>query len=558
MSGRFATAVSLLLFQASASIATAGPLVINEVLYDPGGADAGREFVEIYNAGDAAIDLGAVELETGDGASAGSWRRAWTGPGGVRLEPGSFWSIGEESVVPPPQSVVDLDLQNGPDACRLILDGTVVDLVGWGAHEHAEYYRGTPADDVSGVSLGRVPDGEDSGDNGLDFAALDPPSPGEPNAFAFDLSLPLSGVVREPALPDAPGRCVWRITAVNAGLEPAAGASVRLEGGAAPAERSLPALEPGESATVEMDDALSAPGVAERLVCLAWPADTHASNDSLRVRFRAGPGPLLINEIAYAPPQGSPEWIEIVNASAAPVDPSGWSLGDSHDEPATLPEGVPAIPPGGFLVVSETPLSGVGTAVALDGWPSLNNTRQAGLSYADRLRLADREGLLSDEVAYAPDWGGGAGVTLERVSHLLPSRDASSWGSSAAADGGTPGASNSIAVAVRGSGGVSAEPSPFSPDEDGDDDRSLIAVEVPVESVAGSARIFDLAGRELRDLGALSRGRSRVIWDGRDAGGRIVPLGAYVVVASGRSRDGSSWRLCGQVVVASPLARARR
>lgn len=547
------SAVALIALLAAGRGAGAGSLVINEVLYDPAGADAGLEFVEILNAGTTPIDLGLLRLETGDGASAGAWRLEWTGLPGVPLEPGRYWCIGEESVEPPPDAVTDLDLQNGPDACRLVLDGTVCDVVGWGAHTLSEFYRGSPAEDVTGVSLGRVPDGADTGDNGRDFEALDPPSPGEPNAYAFDLALPAAGLEREPALPDAPGRFLWRVTVLNVGIETSAGAALRIEGGDLPAVREVPALERGESALIEIPDAASEAGVFARVARLDWEDDRHPANDTLAVRFRAGPGPLLFNEIAYAPPRGLPEWIEIVNAGAEPVDPSGWSVCDSHDEPVALPSGLPAVAPGGYLVVSEKPLAEVESAVPQGAWPALNNVRQAGQAYADRLRLADPEGLLSDEVAYSPEWGGGQGITLERVSRALRSREGSNWGSCAAPGGGTPGSENSIAVALPAGGGIQAEPSPFSPDGDGIDDRTLIAVEVPAGSVAGTARIYDLAGREVRDLGSITRGRARVLWDGLDGGGRAAPLGFYVVVASGRRDDGSAWRLSGPVVVASPL-----
>ena len=43
-------------------------LVLNEVLYDPDGPDAGREFVEIMNTGPFAAVLDGLSIEAGNGS----------------------------------------------------------------------------------------------------------------------------------------------------------------------------------------------------------------------------------------------------------------------------------------------------------------------------------------------------------------------------------------------------------------------------------------------------------------------------------------------------------
>jgi hypothetical protein len=66
--------------------------------------------------------------------------------------------------------MVDLHLQNGPDAVRVIRDGEVIDLLGWGEHTYPEFYMGEPADDVSDQALVRV---NTTGNNSMDFIAGD-------------------------------------------------------------------------------------------------------------------------------------------------------------------------------------------------------------------------------------------------------------------------------------------------------------------------------------------------------------------------------------------------
>ena len=57
--------------------ASAQAPVINEVYYDPEGADAGHEFVELYNAGPQSVSLIGVRLEFANGADGPVWQTRW-------------------------------------------------------------------------------------------------------------------------------------------------------------------------------------------------------------------------------------------------------------------------------------------------------------------------------------------------------------------------------------------------------------------------------------------------------------------------------------------------
>ena len=125
-------------------------VVLNEVLYDPEGADTGYEFVEVLNCGRLPVSLAGWVLETGNGASPDDWTVEWVGGDLDELGSGEFLLIGEDAVVPPPDVVTPLDLQNGPDAARLRDGDAVVDVVGWGEPLFAGYCEGSPAVDVPG------------------------------------------------------------------------------------------------------------------------------------------------------------------------------------------------------------------------------------------------------------------------------------------------------------------------------------------------------------------------------------------------------------------------
>ena len=105
-------------------------IVISEVLYDAVGADAGQEFVELYNPLATAQSIEGWQLERGNGANAGDWVTEAVLTGSIPAH--SFYLIGEANVTGA-DLTTNLDLQNGPDAIRLVDDhGEVRDLVGWG------------------------------------------------------------------------------------------------------------------------------------------------------------------------------------------------------------------------------------------------------------------------------------------------------------------------------------------------------------------------------------------------------------------------------------------
>jgi hypothetical protein len=53
-----------------------------------------------------------------------------------------------------------------------------------------------------------------------------------------------------------------------------------------------------------------------------------------------------------------------------------------------------------------------------------------------------------------------------------------------------------------------------------------------------SLAIYDLAGRKVRQLagGSMAAGRHDLVWDGRDAAGRSVPIGVYLIELQAEGR----------------------
>ena len=155
--------------------------MVAEVFYDATGDDTGHEFVELFNPAEAPCSLAGLRLESGDGAGSARWTLRWTGGAADSIDGSGHFVIGGALVSPAPDAMVALDLQNGPDAVRLVWPDGVIEVVGYGALTLTEYFCGEPAADVaSGQSLARFPDRSNQGSNALDFRPW-PPSPGRDN-----------------------------------------------------------------------------------------------------------------------------------------------------------------------------------------------------------------------------------------------------------------------------------------------------------------------------------------------------------------------------------------
>src|SRR5882672_12080740 len=133
------SALSLLL-TAALSCAPAMHPIVSEVYYDAPGVDTGYEFVEIWNPGDAPVSLAGLRIEAGDGAGPGRWTLKWTGLAVDSVAPHGRFVLGGSLVVPVADRVITLDLQNGPDALRLVWPDGATEVVGWGELDFPEYF----------------------------------------------------------------------------------------------------------------------------------------------------------------------------------------------------------------------------------------------------------------------------------------------------------------------------------------------------------------------------------------------------------------------------------
>lgn len=504
----------------SALLPTLAALVVNEVLYDPVGPDAGQEFVELFNSGVEPVALDAAQLRFVNGSAPSSSLVVWSGEPGLSLAPGAFFVLGADQVEDRDRTVT-LGLQNGDEALELWVDASRVDAVAWGANDLA-LGEGSPAPPAPGQSLGRVPDGQDTDENARDFRALPAPTPGRVNLAAEDFAL-----VRWTADP------VWREDPgpVDLELELEAVGWAAIQRGRIEVDPDAWTLSAAAGDTVRIRVALDC-ALGPSPVQIRFGAEPTRMRDLAAVPLHCGIGALVLTEVQPRPADGEPEWLELRNRSGATLALAGWALRDRGGPSRALTDG-DSLAAGARVVLTSDPAGLLarypGTPsrilVPLGGWPSLNDTGKDAASAADSLHLLDPSGAVVDLVTWRAADIEERGRPLQRGA--LEPGQVSLWLPAVA--GATPGAGAADEGRAWPPGGLLCVPDPFTPDGDGQGDELEVLV-VGAFSRA-DARVFDLRGDLVRELPLVGSSSRRVArWDGRDTTGRPVPSGAYVVV----------------------------
>ncbi|MCA9727393.1 MAG: lamin tail domain-containing protein [Candidatus Eisenbacteria bacterium] len=504
-------------------------LVINEVVYDPDGPDSGREWVELYNSGTWPAPLEGVRIESGNGSAPDQWSLEWEGGPHDWIEPRGWFVVGDSTFAHAPAS---LSLQNGPDGVRLSREGLVLDTVGWGDLEIAEYFEGSPTPETNkSESLSRSADGFDTDDNGADFLGA-VPTPGRANRPAVDLAIDIVGPDRLLPVAAWPGselRVPVRFTNRGSDVLDLLAVAVRVGGNRTSGLRGL--LAPASARLDTFSIAIpERPQVAGIGVHATLAEDGNPDNDRDSLRISIGRGPLSLAEVLPRPSDGE-EWIELSADVEVSVD--GWSLEDASGSRLVL--SATTVPAKAHVLLSAS--HAPGTLDWSGAWPSLNDRAGGGVS-ADSLFLRDEGGVVRDWMAYGF-------AELDRSWVRL---DPSVFGGGAwmldPHPGGTPGvAGDAVPPAVESRerivpSGFSLERSPAG---------TWIRVSTEHAPLDFQVRVFDLMGRPIWSTHGRARNRTeeRCRWDGRGPDGRLVPQGVYFIETerdwgSGRDRSRQS------------------
>jgi hypothetical protein len=510
--------------------------ILGEIFYDAAGDDGGYEFVEIFNPTSAPSTLAGATLQAGDGAGPGRWTTRWTGAPGDTIPAGGRFVIGGVHVTPAPQAVVRLDLQNGPDAVRLVWPDGAAEVVGYGPLAEPEYFCGAPALDVpSGTSLARVPDASDLGRNADDFRAA-APTPGRANQPGRDVAMLEGSLALAPELPAAGAAATLSGIAVNRGGEPLPAGAFELRAtardpagdedlGSVLSARPLP---PGDTIAVTLPLPPLAAGKRRLLVHARLAGDENAANDADSLLVRIGPGPLEVTEIQFHPQSGEGEWVEVRNRSGGDLTIAAFTLADRRSAPGLPSGGRDPLPADSLAVLVQDRAAFLARRPSLDTtrvwqvrpWSSLNNSDDSS-GVADVVTLREADGTPCERAAYSaagvPD-----GVPLERREGLWVAAG-DTRGTPLAPPRALPPLAAALALAPRRIAGAGSP--------------ATLGWSLPWPRGRIAVDLYDLAGRHVAQVLPETQvtGRGERGWS---AG--TLPPGVYVMVLLARPEDGGA------------------
>ena len=248
---------------------------------------------------------------------------------------------------------------------------------------------------------------------------------------------------------------------------------------------------------------------------------------------------IIINEIMYEPSAGNSEYIELLNISGIPVDIKGWIIDDpgGGGEELTgsnlllLPEEYFVIASDSMLFKNYEFLGNSFTKIIIQKSLSLSNS-------GEPLILMDALGNKIDSVYYLPGWHNknfisAKNISLERINPFLDANNSANWSSSTDKSGGTPCQNNSIyTVSKNRDAKLSVSPNPFSPDNDGFEDFTIIKYRLNNLTAQIRIRIFNSRGYLVRTLAncAPSGSEGAVVFDGRDDNNNPLRIGIYIIL----------------------------
>jgi hypothetical protein len=248
---------------------------------------------------------------------------------------------------------------------------------------------------------------------------------------------------------------------------------------------------------------------------------------------------LVINEILFDPSADNGEFIEIYNRSGSAKELAGCmlNLGDDSYELTNI---IHALSPGNYFVFAYD-------SSILQNYDWLNYSdnvyinENINLSLPNSsagISLTDHWNSLIDTVYYDNSFHNANlashdNISLERVNYDLPAFSSSNWNSCVDASGATPGRDNSIFTETEIThSSFEIEPNPFSPDNDGFEDFTIISYNLPGIVSRYRLRIFDSEGRLVRTLSdnQLTGSHGEIIFNGLNESGRPLRIGIYIAL----------------------------
>lgn len=520
-------ALVLLVFCCSQILATR--VVINEVCYDPEGADGTKEWIELFNAGSSEVNLYGSRIYSGGS----SYTLDYVFPHFI-LRPGRFVLVGGDAVANTHLSC-NFSFQNGgsaSDAIRyvsadsLYSDTVIYDEPNSNALIDDSGIAGISfAADVSqGYSLARICDGFDTDTCATDFYAEAKPTPGAPNRSYADYGITgaafsilghqqlLSFYICNYSVfspPESALLTVWQ--------EDQLWHEVQI----------LP-IPARDSIHIEI---LLQPLMQMVEISLTLPNDPNPENNyyllsPYAIQIQAP----LLNEVFAAPLPGKQEWLELYQ-EAVPRSSTDYVIRDASGNRSSFT--LPALP--GYYVLcnnalaflQDYPSCPASKVIQSRGWANLNNN-------GDELYLYDEEELIPlDAMSYSAQQLQ-SGKSLER--HLDQEQNVI-WKISTHPDGASPANANLQNVLPPQDERLKIIGSPLSTQFG---EKLSISYNLPDDPSRVNCQVFDLNGHSIKILASntLVSARGNLYWDGRKQGGSPAPRGLYLLLWESQGASG--------------------
>ena len=502
-------------------------VVINELLYDPDGTDTGYEWLELYNNGNADIDLEGAQIQT----AGSTFTTVFTFPHYI-LRAHRFVLIGEEFITQA-SFTAELAMQNGgseTDGVRFVsADGDYTDTVLYDSPNSNNLKDDTGStgttfamDVTAGYSLERIADGLDTNNCESDFRDEIEPTPGLPNRVIIDYHLANTDeTYYDGVFTFTTDICNYSTAdddTVTIVLEVALNGTTIQSFNIQPiaAGTTIPFTTPINLTT----DSTGLLTVELLLFNDFYPADNIWSKQLGSIQ----PITIGINEFLYNPTTDNQEWIELYIPPFA-CEGNELTLSDAADNEIqfTLPTLCPQ-----YLVLCRDqaallqryPECPADNVLQVSSLPSLNNE-------GDKLVLKDSFGTVLDSISYV-------GVNNKKdysLERQIEADSTSSWHYCFAGAKGTPGLINSFAPPnpPLEQGHIKLTGSPFNPLAN---ESMHLKYSFKDASNTINCYVYDLNGNRKHiiasDFEIGSTGE--LVWNGRDKHGKALPRGIYVLL----------------------------
>ncbi len=277
---------------------------------------------------------------------------------------------------------------------------------------------------------------------------------------------------------------------------------------------------------------------------LSWvtslaPNGNSAGEENLLPNQNIARSSIVINEIMFDPDVDNSEFIEFQNISNDSINIGGWRVEDEKGNFFKLSETGFVVSPNEFFILAADSII-LKKYPELISYPNISIADGSSLGFTNTgelIHLKNIFGAAIDSVVYSDSWHNKNIVntknkSLEKINPNLDGNLNSNWSTSVAVSGATPGKQNSIFTTnTNTAANISVSPNPFSPDNDGFEDFTIINYNLSQAISQTRIKIFDSKGRLVRTLinNKASAQTGSVIFNGLDDGGNPLRIGIYIV-----------------------------